>query len=282
MRSSLLLAVLAFLAVSLGTPEAARAAKRATTTQAVEKAAKKACITGDFRKGVDLLGDLFVETNDFAYVYNQGRCFEQNHRWEEAIDRFREYLRKASNVSATDKTDTENHISECEARLAKLAPPPMVPIAAPASPPPVPPAPAPPPTPPPAPPAAPVNLAASPAVDEHHPSSRLRTAGIVTVAVGLAALGGGLSFNLQANSLNKELNDMNTRNTWDQNKASRRDSYWTLAWIGYGVGAAALVTGTTLIIVGWPSGAAVQARPAVALTPALLPGIAVLSLRGTY
>ena len=43
--------------------------------QALEKAAKKACITGDYRKGIDILGDLFVETNDATYVFNQGRCF---------------------------------------------------------------------------------------------------------------------------------------------------------------------------------------------------------------
>ena len=54
-----------------------------------EKTAKKACATGDFHKGIDILGDLFVTTNDPNHVYNQGRCYEQNRRLDDAIDRFR-------------------------------------------------------------------------------------------------------------------------------------------------------------------------------------------------
>ena len=37
-----------------------------------EKAAKKACAVGDFQKGVDILADLFVETDDPGWIYNQG------------------------------------------------------------------------------------------------------------------------------------------------------------------------------------------------------------------
>jgi hypothetical protein len=264
-------AIFAFLVVLAGTPPAARAAHKAANKQAVEKAAKKACITGDFRKGVDLLGDLFVETKDIAYVYNQGRCFEQNHRWEEAIDRFREYLRKASDLSGADKADVENHISECETQQAKLAPPPVVTVAAPPTPAPAPTvfqAPAP---------VATVNLAA-PSSAEPDSGSGLRIAGIVTAAVGVLALGGGVFCNLEANSLTSQLNGSN----YTRDKASRRDTYETLGWVGYGVGAAALVTGTTLFMVGWRSGKPAEASPAVALTPVFLPGFATLSLRGTY
>lgn len=37
---------------------------------AKERAAKKACATGDFAKGVDILADLFVSTDAPVYVYN--------------------------------------------------------------------------------------------------------------------------------------------------------------------------------------------------------------------
>ena len=53
----------------------ARPARHAQNREAQEKAAKKACITGDYRKGVEILADLYVESNDPTYVYNQGRCF---------------------------------------------------------------------------------------------------------------------------------------------------------------------------------------------------------------
>jgi hypothetical protein len=263
----LVFASLALLVVS-GTAFA-RPAQKQSHTQSIENAARKACLTGDFRKGVDLLADLFIETRDINCIYNQARCFEQNHQWQEASDRFREFLRKSPNLSTAVKAETETHIAECEAQQARLAPPP------PAPPPPVPaPVPAPvAPVPPPAPAAGSVKLSAPAAAEDHS----LRTAGIVTAAVGLAALGAGLAFNLEANSLSKELNQ-----NWERDKASRRDTYQTLTWVGYGVGAAALVTGATLIIVGWNSGKSGPAAPAVSLTPVVLPGFTALTLRGNY
>jgi hypothetical protein len=123
-----------------------------------------------------------------------------------------------------------------------------------------------------------VELTESPGATEPRSGTGLRTAGIVTAAVGLAALGGGLVFNLQANSLTNQLGG----SSWDRSKASRRDTYQTLGWIGYGVGAAALVTGTTLVIVGWPSGKTAGAPPALSLIPVVVPGIAALSLQGIF
>src|SRR5664279_3083382 len=95
---------------------------------AKEKAAKKACATGDFAKGVDILADLYVDTNDFLWVYNQGRCYQQNNRWEQAISRFREYLRRAKDISESDRADTERQIADCEESMGKtsaVAPPPV-------------------------------------------------------------------------------------------------------------------------------------------------------------
>jgi len=167
----------------------------------MEKAAKKACITGDVRKGIDLLGDLFVETNDATYIYNQARCFEQNHHWGDSIDRFKEYLRKVADLPATEKANVDRPISDCEAEQAKLAPPSAAPIATP------PPAPFPAAAAPSPPSRETANLVATPTplAVEQHSGSRLRTAGIVTASVGVLALAGGLVCNLQANSLAKDL-----------------------------------------------------------------------------
>jgi hypothetical protein len=70
----------------LGTGTPATAASR----QAQERAARKACLSGDFAKGVDILSELFVETKNTTWIFNQGRCFQQNRRYEDAIARFHE------------------------------------------------------------------------------------------------------------------------------------------------------------------------------------------------
>lgn len=274
MRMTSSVALLAFLAITYGASSRVEASSKPDKRLARERAAKKACITGDVRKGIDLLGDLFVETNDATYVYNQGRCFEQNHRWEDAIDRFREYLRKEPDLPASEKAGVDGHISDCEAQQAKLAPPSAAPIAAPVS------APLPaaaatlPPT------TETANLMATPTSSavEHRSGSRLRTAGVVTASVGALALAGGLVCNLHANSLANDLNGP----TYDRGKASTRDTYVTLGWVGYGVGAAALATGATLFFLGGRSGGTAETATSVFLTPAFAPGLASLSLRGSY
>jgi hypothetical protein len=59
----------------------------------------------------------FLRKLDFDYIYNQARCFEQNHRYDDAISRFREYLKKAPNLSEADRADAENHIADCQGFL---------------------------------------------------------------------------------------------------------------------------------------------------------------------
>jgi hypothetical protein len=73
-----------------------------------EKAAKKACAAGDYKEGVEILAGLYVDTDDPTYVYNQGRCYQQNHQWRSAVDRFREYLRKRPKARAAEKADVES------------------------------------------------------------------------------------------------------------------------------------------------------------------------------
>jgi TolA-binding protein len=274
MHKTSLLAFLLFLAAAPGTAEAAATTSKSTSRSAMEKAAKKACITGEVREGINLLGDLFVETNDTTYIYNQGRCFEQNHRWEDAIDRFREYLRKNPDLTKKDKDEINGHISDCEAQQAKSAPPPAAAVTAPPS------APFSTATLPAAPAAATENLVATPVpvAAEQHSTSRLRTAGIVTAGVGVLALAGGLICNLHANSLANELSG----STYDRSKASSRDTYVTLGWVGYGLGAAALVAGSILFVLGGHSEPAGGAPAAVSLSPVLLPGYASLTLHGVY
>jgi tetratricopeptide (TPR) repeat protein len=94
-------------------------AAQAKDADAKERAAKTACLAGDYAKGVAILSELYVSTNDPVFIYNQGRCFEQNHRYEDAISRFREYLRVGKQISRTDKADAQKHIADCKELLGK-------------------------------------------------------------------------------------------------------------------------------------------------------------------
>jgi hypothetical protein len=112
----LLVGVLAF-------PQAARAA----SIEAKGRAAKIACLSGDYAKGVALLAEMFVSTGNTIHLFNQGRCFEQNGKYEEAIVRFREFLRKHPEKDVPGLA-AEKHIVDCEALIdkqkGKASPPP--------------------------------------------------------------------------------------------------------------------------------------------------------------
>jgi hypothetical protein len=65
------------------------------------------------------LAELYVETRDTNFVYNQARCFEQNARPVDAINRFREYLRVAKDITPAVKADVDKHIVDCRAVQAE-------------------------------------------------------------------------------------------------------------------------------------------------------------------
>ena len=76
--------VLFIVAVFLFAPTGALAAGN---VEAQVCAAKKACLSGDTRKGTEILADLFIDTNDANHIFNQGRCYEQNGEKSQAIPR---------------------------------------------------------------------------------------------------------------------------------------------------------------------------------------------------
>lgn len=217
-----------------------------------EHAARKACMVGNFAKGVDLLADLFLATGDPVYIYNQGRCFQQNHQWQEAIDRFSEYLRKARTITQAERLEAESHIAECEARLPKPvaapsepAPQPVavVPVAAPPAPAPVP----------------------APVLEDR--GFGLRVAGIVVGAAGLAGIGTGIFCSAKTYDLRDD--------------PSQLDGYKTAGIVAYAVGGVALATGVALYVVGH-SRKGDPARSVMALVPAIGPQQTSLVLSGTF
>jgi hypothetical protein len=104
-------------------------AARAAGNEAQIREAKSACLLGDHNKGVALLVELYVSTGDPIYIFNQGRCFEQNGKYEEAILRFREFQRKNADAGRAPDLVAEQHMADCQALLDKqkaTAPVPVV------------------------------------------------------------------------------------------------------------------------------------------------------------
>jgi hypothetical protein len=250
---------------------------RAAGREAKERAAKKACLAGDTAKGIELLAGLYVDTNNPIFIFNQGRCFEQAHRYEDALSRFREYLVKVVNPSDQDKADTEKHIAACQSYLASQAAVAQPPVSA--EPPKTTAAAAVPLAPPPQP--APATLVVSakpiPAGDQ---GSGLRTAGIITASVGGAALVAGVIFNLKVNSMTS---DLEQPNNYNRSTDSTRKDYKTLGWIGYSAGAACVATGAVLYYLGWNKGqSSSSVSSSWALAPAVAPGAAGAVLAGGF
>jgi hypothetical protein len=118
------------LSATLALTSTAVAGGKGDKTKSPENTARAACLMGDYQKGTKILVDLFIQTGNPVHLFNQGRCYEQNHRWEEALDRFHEYQRKVPNLDESTKDYLEKHIAECESRLPKPAPvPPPTPAA---------------------------------------------------------------------------------------------------------------------------------------------------------
>ena len=245
---------------------------RAGTVGVKDRAAKRACLNGDPIRGVQILTELYLSTNDPTYIYNQGRCFEQNNRYEEAIARFREYLRKVTDTPDANQANVQTaqkHISDCEAVLGKTtgalpAPPAPPPPAKPA------PVPAPEPTPPARSRSAPVVPVQAPQPEvmiqragqdgEHSTGLGLRVAGVVTAAVGGAALITGLVMNLKVNNA---VGDIQRRYNPNTDSSSKDDK--TLSQVSYGVGAAFVAGGALLYYLGWRAGHQVAVTPSVSM-----------------
>lgn len=203
-------------------------AARAQQADSREVDAKKACLGGHPDRGIELLADLYAETNDPTYIYNQGRCFEQNGRGGEAVTRFREYLRKATGIGADERAQVQARIDaiEAEARPAPV-PPPVSPVVSPA-------------------PAAPVLVAAPDSSAREARARHLRIAALAASGVALAAAAVGVVEGLRARSLSQEVTNDAKNGTYSQSKFDSGERAQTFEVIGYSVAGAGLVAAGVL------------------------------------
>jgi hypothetical protein len=253
MRRMLILLALAASVLAAGPVFAARPA-------VLDRQAKKACLSGDYVKGVGILAELYVDTGDATYLYNQGRCYEQNVRYVEAAERFREYLRKAPKLGAKVREEVEQHIADCEAALAKRQPS-------------APPPPAPPPTPPLAPPPAQIVAQAPAPAPEIRPWQR--TAKWVATGAAVAFLGLGVAGHAIYYGKNSDYNDDPTCGGAEdtgrcKSLADSADTAQIVAIAGYSAAAVAAGLAVTFWLTDKPSAQAPQPTGvAVSCAPAL-------------
>jgi hypothetical protein len=270
-----------------------------------ETQARKDCLIGKYESGVSLLTDLFAETGNNNFIYNQARCYEQNARPEEAINRFREYLRVAKEISPTDRADVESHIAECrrlqeEERKATSstalaqaalpaptsqgpaavvsdssaplsAPTPPVPVGAPSGT---------------SAPLGPAATATSEIARQEQPRSAggsgLRIAGAVLGAGGVAGVLTGAVFGMLVwNTKQKVETEASQQHIYDAGLDSRGRSYETWQWACYGVGAGLLVAGGTIYYIGRSAGVNGPAA-SLALVPSIAPGKGGIALQGSF
>jgi hypothetical protein len=184
--------------------------------------ALEACAAGDVGRGIALLAALYAESKDVGYIFNQGRCYQQNGQLEPAAQRFREYLRVGVNEPAGDRERARGFVQEIEETLARQ------------------------------------QTAASSGGDRHRRA--LRITGFALGAVGVAAVGAGAVLGLKVrsteNAVEKEFKNPETIVT-DSGRLKQRladgGRYETWQWVSYGVGVAALAGGATALVI---SGAA--------------------------
>jgi tetratricopeptide (TPR) repeat protein len=218
-------------------------AVRSNSKEAKERTAKKACLNRETDKGVKLLTDLYVDTNDPTYIFNQGRCYEQGSQYREAIERFREYLRKTKTATDAERADVNRHIADCKALLdaQKQDEPVKVEVIPPAAE--SPPSPEPPKEPPVA--QAPALVETMPLAPSERAGAGLRIAGIVTASVGVAAMATSIALNLKHNNIIREM-----RTNYDDDTYASAGGYKTGAIIGYAAGAACIAGGAVLYFFG--------------------------------
>jgi hypothetical protein len=247
------LAALAFSIAATATIEKAAVAAPNEDPRVVE--ARRACAAGQVDRGVDLLASIVAESGDPGAVYNQARCYQQNGRTEDALHRFREYLRIGTTERPSERRKAERFIEELEAELEakarRVGPPPSTPL----------PAAAPPPTTEPPPTSNPTETIFPRDATTTSPepyNSTLRWASYGAGAVGVAGLGFGLYQSLRVLSIEKDLEKAKKNPELFPGGVTKLNSDGKDAeirqWIGYGVGAASAAGATLLYWLSRPQG----------------------------
>lgn len=90
------------------------ASKRDKKKDPREMQAREAYAAGNYREALDIYTKLYAEKLHPTYLRNIGRCYQNLQDPEHAISSFREYLRKAKDMPADERSEVEGYIKEME------------------------------------------------------------------------------------------------------------------------------------------------------------------------
>ena len=97
----------------------------------IEINARKAFMTGHYEEAIDLFAQLYSETLHPVYLRNLGRCHQKLGHAAQAIDFFKDYLRKGNSIQPAERAEINGYIADMEKLLAKPPPMPARPATAP-------------------------------------------------------------------------------------------------------------------------------------------------------
>lgn len=81
--------------------------------------AMSACLSNNLEKGIGILAQLYAETQDALWVFNQARCYQQNNKLEDARTRFLEFRRKNRRKDKARDARAQEYVAEIEKELER-------------------------------------------------------------------------------------------------------------------------------------------------------------------
>jgi hypothetical protein len=121
------------LAVCLVAASLALAAGTAQADRATEVRARKAFAAGQYGEAIDLFAQLYAETLHPVYLRNLGRAHQMAGHGTQALDFFRQYLKKGRSITSAERSEIEGYITALEAQERERSrPPPAAPSGPPA------------------------------------------------------------------------------------------------------------------------------------------------------
>jgi hypothetical protein len=108
----------AFLVATVATPvllhpTPSQAGSKKTDKREID--ARQAFAAGRYQEALDLYAALFADKVHPTYLRNIGRCYQNLKEPDKAINAFKDYLRQAKTVPASEKAEVEGYIAEMEA-----------------------------------------------------------------------------------------------------------------------------------------------------------------------
>jgi tetratricopeptide (TPR) repeat protein len=119
-RSSFRVATLLAIVLTVAFAVCGRLAAAADTDDQDLKA-RKLFAGGEYRQALEIYVTLYAETLHPTYLRNIGRCQQNLGEADKAIASFREYLRKAKDLSASQRQEIDGFIAEMEELKRKQA-----------------------------------------------------------------------------------------------------------------------------------------------------------------